>query len=108
MVLEFLKANNNFGMRIEISREEELLDTGGGLKKAAYFFLGDSRASNEPFVLHNVDVISTIDLGRMVESHTENRARATLAVQDRATARPLLFDEHLQLCGRGVGSRWKN
>jgi len=103
MVLEFLKANNNFGMRIEISREEELLDTGGGLKKAAYFFLGDSRASNEPFVLHNVDVISTIDLGRMVESHTENRALATLAVQDRATARPLLFDEHLQLCGRGSG-----
>src|SRR5882762_854229 len=71
MVLEFLKANNNFGMRIEISREEELLDTGGGLKKAADFFLENS-SSNEPFILHNVDVISTIDLGRMVQSHADN------------------------------------
>jgi NDP-sugar pyrophosphorylase family protein len=103
MVLEFLKTNDNFGMQIEISREEELLDTGGGLKRAAYFFLEDSRTSNEPFILHNVDVISTIDLGRMVQSHADNRALATLAVQDRTTARPLLFDEHLQLCGRGPG-----
>jgi len=39
MVVEYLKRNNNFGMRIEVSREEELLDTGGGLKKAAHFFL---------------------------------------------------------------------
>jgi NDP-sugar pyrophosphorylase family protein len=107
MVLEFLKAKDNFGMRIEISREEELLDTGGGLKKAADFFLENS-GSNEPFILHNVDVISTIDLGRMVQSHTENRALATLAVQDRATARPLLFDGHLQLCGRGPGRDGKS
>jgi mannose-1-phosphate guanylyltransferase len=38
MIVDYLKANDNFGMRIEISREEELLDTGGGLKKAAHFF----------------------------------------------------------------------
>ena len=100
MVLEFLKTNDNFGMRIEISREEQLLDTGGGLKKAAYFFLDDARA-NEPFILHNVDVISTIDLGQMVQSHADNRSLATLAVQDRATTRPLIFDERLLLCGRG-------
>jgi NDP-sugar pyrophosphorylase family protein len=53
--------------------------------------------------LHNVDVISTIDLRRMVQFHTENRALATLAVQDRETTRYLLFDEHLQLCGRRPG-----
>ena len=42
MIVEYLKANENFGMRIEVSREEVLLDTGGGLKKAAHFFLEDS------------------------------------------------------------------
>jgi NDP-sugar pyrophosphorylase family protein len=103
MVLEYLKTNDNFGMRIEVSREEVLLDTGGGLKKAAYFFLEDSGRLEEPFILHNVDVISTIDLRRMVRFHTENRALATLAVQDRETSRYLLFDEQLQLCGRRSG-----
>ena len=95
MVVEYLNANGNFGMRIEISREEALLDTGGGLKKAAWF-LEDS----DPFVLHNVDVISAIDLRRMIQFHIENQALATLAVQDRNTSRSLLFDEQLWLCGR--------
>jgi NDP-sugar pyrophosphorylase family protein len=100
MVLEYLKANDNFGMKIEVSREEVLLDTGGGLKKAGHFFLEDSSNLEEPFILHNVDVISTIDLRRMVQFHSETHALATLAVQDRETSRYLLFDEHLQLCGR--------
>src|SRR4029077_80507 len=52
---------------------------------------------------HNVDVISTIDLRRMAQFHTENQALATLAVQDRETARYLLFDDQLQLCGRQSG-----
>src|SRR5437867_9800579 len=56
MIIEYLRVHN-FGMRIEISREDVLLDTGGGLKKAGWFFLEDSSA--EPFILHNVDVIST-------------------------------------------------
>jgi NDP-sugar pyrophosphorylase family protein len=98
MILDYLKANGNFGMRIEISREEVLLDTGGGLKKAAWFF-----DSNEPFFLHNVDVISTIDLHTMARSHRERRALATLAVQDRPTSRYLLFDEELGLSGRRGG-----
>jgi len=68
------------------------------LKKAAWFFLAER--SDEPFVLHNVDVISTIDLQRMVDYHRENDALVTLAVKDRETSRYLLFDEHLQLCGR--------
>jgi NDP-sugar pyrophosphorylase family protein len=103
MVVDCLKKNDNFGMRIEVSREEELLDTGGGLKKAAWFFLENSSSLDEPFLLHNVDVISTIDLRRMVQFHTERQALATLAVQDRETSRYLLFDERLQLCGRRAG-----
>ena len=103
MVSEYLKAKQNFGMRIEISREEVLLDTGGGLKKAAWFFLEDSASRDEPFVLHNVDVISTIDLGRMVQFHNQGHALATLAVQERETSRYLLFDEAGRLCGRRAG-----
>ena len=103
MILDYLKTNHNFGMRIEVSREEVLLDTGGGLKKAAYFFLEDSNRIEEPFIVHNVDVISTIDLRRMVQFHTEKQALATLAVQDREASRYLIFDEQLQLCGRRAG-----
>jgi mannose-1-phosphate guanylyltransferase len=103
MVVDYLKKNDNFGMRIEISREEVLLDTGGGLKKAGWFFQENSN-SREPFLLHNVDVISTIDLGRMVQFHSENDALATLAVQSRDTSRYLLFDEKNELCGRRKGS----
>jgi NDP-sugar pyrophosphorylase family protein len=100
MVVDYLKSKNNFGMRIEISREEVLLDTGGGLKRAAWFFIEDSERLDEPFILHNVDVISSIDLRRMVNFHTEKQALATLAVKDRETSRYLLFDERDQLCGR--------
>jgi mannose-1-phosphate guanylyltransferase len=105
LVVQYLEANDNFGMRIEISREQVLLDTGGGLKKAAYFFADDSRGVHieDPFILHNVDVISAIDLGRMMKFHTDNQALATLAVQDRPTSRYLLFDQQLQLCGRQSG-----
>ena len=103
MIVEYLETNDNFGMRIEVSREEVLLDTGGGLKNAAYFFLEDSTRFEKPFIVHNVDVISAIDLRRMVQVHTDNQALATLAVQDRETSRYLLFDEQLQLCGRRSG-----
>jgi NDP-sugar pyrophosphorylase family protein len=103
MVAEYLKANDNFGMNIVISREEELLDTGGGLKKAASFFLDSNSGSHEPFLLHNVDVLSSIDLDRMMRFHIEQNALATLAVQDRATSRYLLFDPQDQLCGRRAG-----
>jgi NDP-sugar pyrophosphorylase family protein len=104
MVVEYLQANDNFGMRIEVSREETLLDTGGGLKKAAWFFL--ERAA-EAFILHNVDVLSTIDLRRMVQFHSEHQSLATLAVQERETARYLLFDQYVQLCGRQAGREGK-
>ena len=110
MIVDYLEANDNFGMRIEVSREEELLDTGGGLKKAAWFFLeagADSAqpidAQSRPFLVHNVDVLSTIDLAGMMRFHAEHSALATLAVQERETSRYLLFDEQGQLCGRRAG-----
>lgn len=100
---EYLAAHNNFGMRIEISREEQLLDTGGGLKQAAWFFL-EEKNPDAPFLVHNVDVLSTIDLAAMLRHHREHNALATLAVQQRATSRYLLFDSEGQLCGRRSGS----
>jgi NDP-sugar pyrophosphorylase family protein len=105
MVVEYLSRNNNFGMRVEISREEVLLDTGGGLKKAAWFFLeatgsGHAGKKCDAFILHNVDVISTIDLAKMLQFHQETKALATLAVQERKTSRYLLFDDQRRLCGR--------
>jgi mannose-1-phosphate guanylyltransferase len=101
MVMDRVKAAGNFGMHIEFSREDVLLDTGGGLKKAAWF-LSESAGANEddPFIVHNADVISTIDLEHMVQQHKESQALATLAVQGRKTSRYLLFDEHAQLCSR--------
>ncbi len=98
-IVQYLQKNHNFGLRIEISREEALLDTGGGLKKASWFFEGDS----EPFLLHNVDVISTIDLRRMVQFHEEHQPLATLAVQGRKSSRALLFDQQGHLRARQEG-----
>lgn len=103
MIEQYLRTNNNFGLRIEISREDELLlDTGGGLKKASHFFQqGADR--EEPFILHNVDVISNIDFEQMLRFHTDRKSLATLAVQHRETSRYLLFNESLELCGRQSG-----
>ena len=106
MIVDYLQANRNFGMRIEVSREEILLDTGGGLKKAAWFFLdGRSPDDNglEPFILHNVDIISTIDIHRLAKAHRDGNALSTFGVQDRETSRYLLFDDRGILCGRRKG-----
>src|SRR5260370_11046200 len=73
------------------------------LKKAAWFFLEHAGSDPEPFLLHNVDVISSIDLRRMIQAHIENHSLATLAVQKRESSRQLLFDEQGNLCGRRAG-----
>ena len=103
-ISQYLVANGNFGMRIELSHEEELLDTGGGLKKSAWFFLNrknPEEPSLAPFILHNVDIISTIDIASMVQAHKKSGALATIAVQERKTSRYLLFNEKAnELCGR--------
>jgi len=98
MIVDYLKAHDHFGLRIEVSREDVLLDTGGGLKKAAWFFL-ENPGGPAPFLVHNVDVISTIDLGKMAQLHAERGALATLAMQSRKTSRYLLFDEEGELSG---------
>ncbi len=82
----FLQGRGNFGIRVELSREEELLDTGGGLKQASWFFDDD-----RPFFLHNVDVLTDMDLAELRRFHDRHPALATLAVQERKSSRSLLF-----------------
>ena len=92
-IIDFLKEKNNFGITVHISDEtEELLDTGGGIKKAASFF-------HEPFLIHNVDILSNVDLKSLYEYHLTNGNDATLLVSPRKTVRYLLFDERNRLCG---------
>ena len=97
-IIDFLKINHDFGMKITISDESgELLDTGGGLKKASWFF-----DDPDPFIVQNVDVISNLDLMQVVDHHLEKRSLATLVVKERETSRYFLFDDELKLCG------WEN
>lgn len=97
-IIDFLKARNHFNIRIEISDEtDQLLDTGGGLKKASWFF-----DTNESFIVHNVDILSNINLKDMLQYHNENNALATLAVRKRESSRYFLFNNELELCG------WEN
>jgi len=94
-IIDFLKKKKNFGMKIEVSDErDELLDTGGGLKKASWFFEGGG-----PFVVRNVDVLSDMDLEAMLNFHKKHRPLATLAVRNRETSRYLLFNERSELIG---------
>ncbi len=94
----FLEQHNNFGITLHISDESQaLLDTGGGLLKAATLLWGE-----EPVLVHNVDILSNLDLVDLVRVHRERKSLATLAVRDRETQRYLLFDDDLRLTG------WKN
>ena len=97
-IIDFLKEKNNYGIDIHISDEREyLLDTGGGIKHASTFLEGD-----EPFLVHNVDIFSNIDLNELYNYHIQNKALATLLVSQRKTSRYLLFNKTKQLCG------WRN
>jgi len=97
-VIEFLKKKNDFGVHLTISDErEQLLNTGGGLKKASGFFNDD-----KPFLMYNVDVLSDINLNNLYHTHIESNAIVTLAVRGRKTSRYFLFDQAGCLCG------WKN
>ena len=92
-IIDFLKEKDNFGIKIWISDEtEELLETGGGIKKAAPFF-------NEPFLVHNADILSNVDLKDMYDYHLTNGNDATLLVSSRKTVRYLLLDDTNRLCG---------
>jgi NDP-sugar pyrophosphorylase family protein len=94
-VIKYLDQNKNFGLNISISDErDQLLDTGGGLKKAAGYFDDGS-----PFIVRNVDIISDLNLSRMLEYHVKFMPLATLAVRKRDTSRYFLFDQDQRLCG---------
>ena len=94
-IIDFLKSKNNFDLRIEISDErDKLLDTGGGVKKAKWFF-----DDGKPFLVHNVDILSNIDLQSLYQQHLETSPLATLVVSERDTFRYFLFDEEARLKG---------
>ena len=94
----FLAEKNYFGVNITISDERDsLLDTGGGLKKTAPFF-----NDGQPFLIHNVDIISDINLADLYRRNVESGALASLAVSNRLSSRYFLFDNTMQLAG------WKN
>lgn len=95
---DFLKKNDNFKCNIQISQERaELLDTGGALLHARPY-LEDA----ENIFIHNVDIFSDLNLGKLIYNHQQNNALATLAVYKRDSSRKLFFDDNMQLC------KWKN
>jgi MurNAc alpha-1-phosphate uridylyltransferase len=92
---ELIEDSSGFGSWVTISDEREsVLETGGGLKKAASYF-----ENEENFIVMNVDVLTNLDLSKMINAHEESDALATLAVMERNSTRQLLFDEHMILCG---------
>ena len=98
-IIDFLERNNNFNTSITISNESaQLLDTGGGLKKAAHFF-----NDGKPFLVHNVDIVSNIDLELLYNTHLQSyNCLATLACMERKSARQFLVNNNHELCG------WQN
>jgi NDP-sugar pyrophosphorylase family protein len=97
-IIDFISKNHSFGIRIDISDERDmLLDTGGGLKNAARFFEG-----KKPVLIYNVDIVSNLNLHKLIDFHIQNKPLATLAVRRRETSRYLMFDENMLLSG------WKN
>lgn len=95
-IMDLIEANDGFGSAITFSDEtNEVLETGGGIKKAAWFFKND----DEPFVVMNVDILTDMNLEQMILQHKKNNPLATLAVTSRVTSRYFLFDDLNHLCG---------
>ena len=98
LVIKYLDENHGFGANIIVSDESnQLLDTGGGLKKARDHF-----KDGQPILIHNVDVISNIDLMALYNYHKIQHSLASLAVRNRKSSRVLLFDDDDLLRG------WRN
>ena len=97
-IKEAIDENDGWGSNISISDEtEEVLETGGGLMKARHLLEGD-----EPFISLNVDILTNLDLGKLIAYHQQHRPLITMGVTNRKSSRVLLFDEGNRLCG------WKN
>ena len=96
-IVDFIETHQFPGVNITISNEsDELLDTGGGLKKASQYF------ESYPVLIYNVDIISNINLNDFYSFHKENKGFLTMAVKNRPTSRPLLMNSENLLCG------WRN
>ena len=97
-IISLVKQNNGFGSNIIISDEtDKVLETGGGLKKASWFF-----NNNEAFILLNADILTDMNIAFMMKQHLEKKPLATLAVTNRKSSRYFLFDGSMNLCG------WEN
>jgi N-acetyl-alpha-D-muramate 1-phosphate uridylyltransferase len=97
-IIDAVQTSNGWGSQITISNEEnEVLETGGGLQKAAWYF-----EETENFVVMNTDILTQLDMNKMISQHLQNQALATLAVTERETSRYFLFNANNQLCG------WRN
>ncbi|MCE2824559.1 MAG: NTP transferase domain-containing protein [Sediminibacterium sp.] len=97
-IIDAINTNNGWGSTVTISDETDaVLETGGGLKKAAWYFKNETS-----FLLINADILTNLDLDALVVQHTITGALATLAVSVRNSSRYFLFDEAGKLCG------WKN
>ena len=93
-IKDFVRKNNSFDIHVEFSIEADILGTGGGIQKAASFL-----KTSDPFVVHNVDILSTADLKTAIDFHRAGKNIATLVVKERKTTRFLLIDEMNQICG---------
>lgn len=97
-VITYLQKNRNFGFPLVISDErDQLLDTGGALLKARPIL-----GNREPFLLYNVDVLSSVNLSELYKFHQNCRGIATLSVRSRETDRYLVFNPEMLLSG------WRN
>ncbi len=87
-----------YSVDIQVSDEtDQLLETGGGLKKAHEYFLGSSA-----IILYNVDILSNLNLQQLIDYYHQQKPLALLSVRSRKTNRYFLFNENMELCG------WKN
>lgn len=103
MIINYLRENDNFGCRIAVSDERDmLLETGGGLRKAKSLLLGigsrESGNNDEPILICNVDILSNIDLPTLLQAYNPEEM-GVVVVSPRDTQRYLLFDETNRLCG---------
>ena len=97
-VRDAIDKNNGWGSKIVISDESaEVLETGGGLLKAKHLLEGD-----EPFITLNVDILTDLDINKLLAFHQQHKPLISFGVTDRKTSRYFLFDEANRLCG------WKN
>ena len=91
---QYQKHPRNKHLQLAVSQEEQLLDTGGGIQKAGWFF-----DDGEPFLVHNVDILTDLDLNQLMATHRKSNSLATLAVKKRPSTRQLLFNQSGRLCG---------